>query len=156
MSQKLATSVATSRLTIQSGRALANTRGHHFVVDSPVSLGGPNEEINPMDIFLSALATSVTFVVEAAADEKDITIDNITVVVAGDFDPRGICGDPVEPRLQVFRLLLEISGPTDSQIKELVSEFQKRCPVYTTLTRSAPIEIEAIAVKSNKSREVKK
>ena len=35
-------------------------------------------------------------------------------------------------------------------------EFQKRCPVYTTLTRSAPIEVENITVKSNKSRDVKK
>lgn len=156
MAQTLVTSVVTSRLSGQSGRAVVSARGHHFVVDSPGPLGGPNEEINPIDVLLTALATCGTFVVETAAKEKSIPVDSVTVVVAGDFDPRGIYGEPVDPRLQGFRVRLEIAGPTDAQAKELVEAFQKRCPVYTTLSRSAPIEIETIVVKSNKIGEVKK
>ncbi len=75
-------------------------RGHHFVVDSPPPLGGPNEEINPIEVLLSALATCGTFVCETAAREMDIPLNRLTVTVAGDFDPRGVCSEPLDPRIQ--------------------------------------------------------
>ena len=57
MTEPLVTASVTSHLTNEPGRAIVTARGHHFVVDSPAPLGGPNEEINPVDVLLSALAT---------------------------------------------------------------------------------------------------
>ena len=74
MSAPLATSSATSRLTGAPGRSIMSARGHHFIVDSPASLGGPNEEINPLDVLLGALATCGTFVCETAAMEEGIQL----------------------------------------------------------------------------------
>ncbi len=142
MSNQLATASVTSRLSDQVGRAIVAARGHHFVVDSPPPLGGPNEEINPIDVLLSALATCGTFVCETAAQEMDIPLDAISVTAAGDFDPRGVCGESVDPRMQAFRVRLAMSGPSDEQAEALAQEFRTRCPVYTTLSRSAPIELE--------------
>jgi uncharacterized OsmC-like protein/predicted small metal-binding protein len=146
MSTQLATASVTSRLSGQPGRAIVAARGHHFIVDSPPPLGGPNEEINPIDVLLSALATCGTFVCETAAHEMDIPLDAVAVTAAGDFDPRGVCDESVDPRIQEFRVRLALSGPTEEQAEALAEAFRTRCPVYTTLTRAAPIELE-IAVK---------
>jgi uncharacterized OsmC-like protein/predicted small metal-binding protein len=142
MPTQLATVSVTSRLSDTTGRAIVTARGHHFVVDSPPTLGGPNEEINPLDVLLAALATCGTFVCETAAREQSIPLKRVAVTAAGDFDPRGVCGDPVDPRLQIFRVKIVLSGPNSAQAQALVNAFQSRCPVYTTLSRSAPIEVE--------------
>lgn len=142
MTTQLTTASVTSHLTNQPGRAMVTARGHHFVVDSPAPLGGPNEEINPIDVLLSALATCGTFVCEAAAEEMDIPLHSIGVTAAGDFDPRGLCGQGVNPRMRAFRVRLSLSGPTEEQAEALAEAFRTRCPVFTTFSRAAPIELE--------------
>jgi uncharacterized OsmC-like protein len=104
-------------------------------------LDGPNEERNPLDLMLGALSTCGTFLYEAAALEMEIELDDIVTTVEGDFDPRGVGGADVDPRIQVFRVHLDLSGPTEAEAEALAEEFQTRCPIYTTLSRSAPIEI---------------
>jgi len=123
MSTQLATASVTSRLSGLPGRAIVTARGHHYVVDSPPPLGGPNEEINPIDVLLSALATCGTFVCETAAVEMDVPLDAASVTAAGDFDPRGVCGEPVDPRMQAFRVRLALSGPTEAQAEALAVGF---------------------------------
>ncbi len=142
MATQLATASATSRLSGLAGRAIVTARGHHFVVDSPAPLGGPNEEVNPIDVLLSALATCGTFVCETVAHEMEIPLESISVTAAGDFDPRGVCGEPVDPRMQAFRVRLALTGPSEAQGEALAEAFRTRCPVYTTLSQSAPIELE--------------
>lgn len=142
MTNQLATASVASRLSGQPGRAIVAARGHHFVVDSPLPLGGPNEEINPIDSLLSALATCGTFVCETAASEAGIPLHSVAVFAAGDFDPRGVCGEPIDPRVQAFRVRLAVSGPTEAEAQVLAKAFRTRCPVYTTLARSAPIDLQ--------------
>jgi uncharacterized OsmC-like protein len=142
MTSQLATASVTSNLSNQAGRAIVTARGHHVIVDSPAPLGGPNEEINPVDLLLSALATCGTFVCETAAQEMDIPLHSIDVTAAGDFDPRGLCGQGINPRMRAFRVRLALSGPTEEQAEALAEAFRTRCPVFTTFSRAAPIELE--------------
>ena len=142
MQTQLATASVTSRLTNRPGRSIVTARGHHFVVDSPAALDGPNEEINPVDVLLSALATCGTFICETAAQEMDIPLHSIAVTAAGDFDPRGLCGGGINPRMQAFRVRLALAGPSAVQAEALAEAFRTRCPVYTTFSRAAPIELE--------------
>jgi putative redox protein len=145
MSDKLATALASSQLSNVAGRAIVSARGHHIIVDSPPPLGGPNEELNPIDVLLGALATCGTFVCETAAKEKGIAVDRIAVSVAGDFDPRGVCGDPVDSSIQALRIRLSISGPSQDEAEALADEFRKRCPVYGTLAKAVSIEMDVVA-----------
>lgn len=146
MSTLLATATASSRLSGVPGRAIVSARGHHFIVDSPASLGGPNEEINPLDVLLAALSTCGTFVCETAASEQGIPLQGIAVDVAGDFDPRGICGDPVDPSIQALRVRLNLTGPSQEQGEALAEAFRHRCPVYGTLAKAVPIEIDVAVI----------
>lgn len=137
----LVTATSTSRLSNEPGRALVTIRGQHFVIDSPPTLGGPNEAPNPIELLLSALAGCATFVCERAAREQGIPLQGVVVAVAGDLDPRGVCGEAVDPRFQALRVRLTLEGPDAAQSALLVQAFKTRCPIYTTLSRAAPIEV---------------
>ena len=141
----MATLSVTSSLSNQMGRAIVETRQHHFIIDSPPPLGGPNEELNPIDILLAALATCGTFVIETAAKEMKIPLQSVHVDAEGDFDPRGVKGEPgIDPRITEFRVKVNLEGTTSEQTNSLIEQFQKRCPVYTTLSRAAPVNFEIV------------
>ena len=141
MTPSLATASTRCRLSNEPGRAWLTIRGQHVVTDSPPTLGGPNEAANPVELLLSALAGCATFVCERAAQELGIPLTAVSVVAAGDFDPRGVCGEAFDPRFQAFRVQLTLEGPDRAQQQLLLHAFQTRCPVYTTLSRAAPIEV---------------
>ncbi|MGE0310167.1 MAG: OsmC family protein [Lautropia sp.] len=145
MNPPLATSTVFGRLSNEPGRALVSVRGQHLVVDSPPPLGGPNEAANPAELLLAAFGTCCVFVCERAATEMGIALHAIEVTAAGDFDPRGVCGEAFDPRFQAFRMRIAMRGPDDAQRKALVDAFRSRCPVYTTMSRAgAPIEITIV------------
>lgn len=141
MTAKLATASAGARLSNEPGRALLMIRAQHVVTDSPPTLGGPNEAANPVELLLSSLAGCAVFVCERAAQEMGIALKAIHVTAAGDFDPRGVCGEPFDPCFQAFRVRISLEGPDPAQGALLVQAFKTRCPVYTTLSRAAPVHI---------------
>ena len=141
VAEGLATATASMQLSNQPGRAIVSARGNHFVIDSVPPLAGPYEERNPLDLLLGALATCGTFVYERAAQELNIPLTAIAAAVEGDFDPRGVKGEQVDPRIQAFRLNMELSGVDQSQADKLAEALKARCPIFTTLSRSAPIEL---------------
>jgi uncharacterized OsmC-like protein len=52
-----------------------------------------------------------------------------------------VCGEAVDPRFQAIRVRLALEGPDAAQREALVKAFKTRCPVFTTLSRAAPVEI---------------
>lgn len=141
VAEGLSTASAVSVLSNQPGRAIVSARGNHFVVDSVPPLGGPNEERNPMDLLLGAQATCATFIYETAAQEMGIPLTGISATVEADLDPSGIKDGAVNPRVQAMRVIMDLEGATAEQAAKLQGEMEKRCPVYTTLIQSMPIEV---------------
>lgn len=122
-------------------------RGLHTVVDSPPPLGGPNEAVNPVDLLLGALATCGTFVCETAARERSLDLVDAVVEVEADFDPRGVQGvEGVSPAMQAFRVTLRLTGVSEEDGSVLADAFRQRCPVFTTLEKAAPIELDVVVV----------
>ena len=141
MTSPLATASSQCRLSNEPGRSLLTVRGQHFVSDSPPVLGGPNEAPNPVELLLSALAACAVFICERAAQELGIPLVSVSATVAGDFDPRGVCGEAFDPRFQAFRVRLVMDGADAAQRAALVHAFKTRCPVYATLARAAEVEV---------------
>ncbi len=137
---KLNTAVVTSTLMLP-GRALVDARSNHWVIDSPAALGGPNQEVNPLDSLLSALSTCGIFIYEKAAQELNIPLAQISAVTEGDFAAQGMKDGSVNPRIRAFRIKFKLSGPSVAQANQLRAQFKQRCPIYTTLSLAAPIDI---------------
>lgn len=152
MSTPLVTRNATAHLSRMAGRAILAVRGNYFIVDLPPSLSGPNEEINPVEALMSSLASSCAFTCEAIAHDDDIPLTSMKVTAAGDFDQRGICGEDVDTNIQRFRLKLSLSGPTQEQAEFLALAFTRRCPIYSTLVRAAPIDIQVELLPEQKEK----
>lgn len=142
ISQDMITIKVKADLTESNGRSIVNARNHHLIIDSPPPLGGPNEEVNPIEILLSALGSCGVLVSEKVAQELDIPLTKASATVEGELDPRGVKGEDVNPRIQVFRVKLTLTGVSQEQANKLTDAIRKRCPVYATLERSAPIELE--------------
>jgi len=142
LSQDLVTIKINAELSESEGRSIANARNHYLIIDSPPPLGGPNEEINPIEILLSALGSCGVLVSEKVAQELDIPLQGASTTVEGKLDPRGVKGEDVNPRIQEFNIKLTLTGVSQEEANKLVDAIKKRCPVYTTLERSAPINLE--------------
>ena len=134
--------IASALLPSSPGRSLISARSHHLVVDSPPPLGGPNEELNPLDLLLGALATCAAFVAETAAREADIQLDAAHAQVEADFDPAAVRGSGDDARLQAIRLSVTLEGPSRGEAERLVEALRTRCPVFTTLNAAVPIQVD--------------
>lgn len=137
---KLNTAVVTGTVVLP-GRAIVHARTNHWVVDSPAALAGPNQEVNPLELLLGALNTCGIFIYEKAAQELGIPLDHISAVTEGDFAAQGLKDGSVNPRLRAFRMKIAMSGPSVAQANQLRAQFKLRCPIYTTLSLAAPIDI---------------
>ncbi len=111
------------------------------MVSAP-ALGYPADEMNPVEAMLAALSTCGLFVYETAAQEMEMPLSAISVTVQGDFDGRGLVGVAgVDSRIQEFRVHFDLEGVDMDQAALLAEQFALRCPIYTTLIKSAPIVI---------------
>jgi hypothetical protein len=81
------------------------------------------------------------YIYEAVGIEQGIPIDHLSATVEGDLDPRGVAGVNVNPRVREFRVTVNVAGPTDEEAEMMAEAVRVRCPIFTTLSRSAPIHI---------------
>ena len=83
----LATATVTVDLSNQPGRSIVNVRDNYLVVDSVPPLGGPNLEVNPLDLLLAAQGSCGAVIMEKAAIDNDIALDGVIGVVEADSGP---------------------------------------------------------------------
>ena len=86
----LATATVAVSLSNQPGRTIVNVRDNYLIVDSVPPLGGPNLEVNPLDLLLAAQGSCGAVIMEKAAIDNDIELDGVIGTVEADFDARGL------------------------------------------------------------------
>ncbi len=136
--------LATARVTadlVRPGRVLMSARGNHWIYDSVPPINGPNEEVNPLDGMLASLIACGMYIYEAVGIEQEIEVSSLSATVQGELDPRGATGADVNPRLRAFHVIMNIDGPTAEEAAMMTEAFSQRCPIYTTLALSAPIDV---------------
>ncbi|MFA7394177.1 MAG: OsmC family protein [Pigmentiphaga sp.] len=127
---------ASSSLTRLPGRYLLTTRDQHLVTDSMKSRGGPGEAWSAGELLAGALVSCCNALVESAATEKNIALDNLRIQASCEPDENKM-GHYAYVRLEIF-----IDGPTPAQAEELVTVFTTVCPIYGSLTRGAPVTVQ--------------
>jgi len=80
-------------------------------------------------MLLSSLATCGVLVAERVASELDAPLSDATATVEGDLDPGGVRGEPVNPRIQSFRVRLTLTGPAAAQAGPIAEAVRTRCPI---------------------------
>lgn len=129
---------------VRPGRVLMSARGNHWVYDSVPPINGPNEEVNPLDGMLGALLSCALYIYEAEATENHIAFNHASGRVSGELDPRGVAGADVNPRVRGFNVIINVEGPDAEQAAAMAEAVSRRCPIFTTLNRAAPITVTNI------------
>ncbi len=124
---------AHAETTSTFGRVSCAVRQHRLTVDGPVQNGCPGEAPTPGELFLTAAAACGAEVVQVLARDAQVPLESVTVSVRGTIDRER------QPHVGVMvftevELTLRLRGPSPEQAAELVAGFQRRCPVYGSLT----------------------
>jgi uncharacterized OsmC-like protein len=118
-------------------------KNHTLIIDEPANMGGKDEGANPLATLLGALSGCETVIANMVAKEMNFQLDGIDFDIRGEFDPRGLMGDPnVRPYFE--KIIIEAAVKTnesDARIQELQEKTDARCPVFTTL-QAANIEMQ--------------
>ena len=63
------------------GRAMCTARNHHFIVDEPLYAGGIEEELTPVEAFLSGISSCAVGVVGLLADKAGLPLKHASASV---------------------------------------------------------------------------
>lgn len=112
-------------------------------VDEPTEDGGSNSGPNPMQYFISALASCQNEQAQVVADELSITIDKIEISAEVDLNLDGFMGidDHSKDCFKRTDFKATVFGDiTAEQVTELGKRVDARCPILSLL-RSGGSEI---------------
>lgn len=108
---------------------------HQIILDEPVDFGGKDTGMNPLAALLASLAGCENVIANMVAKEMNFTFHGIDFDIEGEFDPKGLMGDPnVRPYFQTIVIKTKVkTDESYERIKELQERTQERCPIFRTL-----------------------
>lgn len=122
--------------SVSEGYTSTITAGHHmYYLDEPEKVGGHDLGPNPLQALLGALIGCETITAVAIAKEMNFGLRNLSFSVNGNYDTRGLKGDP-NVRTYFEKVELKVtfqSNETTERIKALQTETERRCPIYNLL-----------------------
>jgi len=128
---------------LQEGlRVDVQVRQFQMAFDEPENLGGKDSAPNPVEGLLASLIGCLGIVVRVVAQEKNLPVEGVEVEAEGDLDPRGFMGqyNLVRPGFLAVRYTVKVKGNlSDEQLKVLMQEAEKRCPVSDTLGKGTQV-----------------
>ena len=114
-------------------------------VDEPEEDGGSNSGPNPMQYFITSLASCQNEQAQVVAEELSITIDKIDITLEVDLNLDGFMGLDADSencfKRATFKAVVHGAISKD-QIIELGTRVDKRCPILSLL-RSSGCKIES-------------
>lgn len=113
-------------------------------LDEPKELGGTDTGPNPVETLLCALGACQCLTAKFVARMKRIELKEYRVEVEGELDFEGFlkADGSVRPGLQVIRVRAYVkSTAPPEEIKALLAEVEKRCPVGDSILHGVPIEM---------------
>ncbi|HXJ98460.1 MAG TPA: OsmC family protein [Gelidibacter sp.] len=123
---------------------IAKTRQFRLVVDEPETLGGTDENANPVEYILAGLAGCINVVGHLVAKELGFSIKKLHVEVSGNINPDRLFGVSNDERAGFKAIDLKLIPETDASIETLAKWLrivQDRCPVKDNLTNSTPVKV---------------
>lgn len=126
-----------ARSTDIFGRVLCSAREHHYIIDGPVQNGCPGEEITPAEAFLSGVACCGVELIQVIAKDEGVPLARISATIHGIVD-RGNQARSDVTTFNSVHLRFTLGGTDPSRAGALVAGFQRRCPLYGTVSVAVP------------------
>jgi uncharacterized OsmC-like protein len=134
-----------ARSTDTFGRLICSTRIHHFVIDGPSQNGCPGEALTPPEVFLAGVVTCGVELVEVFARERNLPLRSAWGLIRATLDRSNQAREDVT-LFNSAHLKFVLKGVSQDEANDLVASFQRRCPLYGTLSVATPDLATEVAV----------
>lgn len=121
------------------------SRGFSFILNGPLSMGGNDLGMNPIEVLLSALGASKCLVARVFAEKYGIDLKSMQIDVNGVFDPDGFLGrnkDAITGLSKVTTTYYVNANNTEEEVRKLVEFIEKNCPVMDTISNVPEFAVE--------------
>lgn len=123
---------------------IGKSRQFTLVVDEPESLGGTDEDANPVEYILAGFAGCANVIGHMVAKELGFTIESLKIEVSGELNPNRFLGTSFEERAGFKSISLNFIPTTDASVETLAAWLQiveDRCPVKDNLQNKTQVKI---------------
>ena len=127
------------------GQKIAHNPEFSLDADEPPILLGADQGPNPVEYLLHALTACVTSALVYHAAAKGVHIKELESSTEGEIDLRGFLGldESIRRGYQSIRIKFKIKADVpDEQLEELCRLGPTYSPVFDTITRSVPVEVD--------------
>jgi uncharacterized OsmC-like protein len=124
---------------------ISRSEPFEFTNGEPPVLLGNNEDANPVEFLLHALAGCVTTTTVLHATARGIEIESISTRLVGDLDLQGLLAlADVPAGYRSIRIEMDIKAKnaSDAELDDLLQFAQAHSPVCTTICRPVPVIVE--------------
>ncbi|MBT9386868.1 bifunctional alpha/beta hydrolase/OsmC family protein [Pseudooceanicola sp. CBS1P-1] len=112
------------------------TRGHGVTADEPVSLGGLDSGMSPVELVSAALGACTVMTLRMYADRKSYPLEGVAVDLTHERQPE-------EDRPHRFSRAIALKGALSEEQRRALINIADRCPVGRILEHGARIETRA-------------
>jgi len=119
-------------------------REFEFLIDEPVSKGGTNEAMNPLEALLCSLGACKMMVGRFFYQTKQIKLKRMAVNVHGEIDSDRLSGKPgIKVGFSHIRTVYQVEADnTEEEIRAFIDFIEHHCPVKDTLVNCPSFETE--------------
>ncbi len=119
------------KMTLGEGfKAECEASGKKIIADEPISFGGTDLGMNPIELLLSGLGACKSVVTKMLAKKKRINLEYLEIECIGSFDEKKVGLADVKT---IYKIKADVSKEELEKFIELVD---KNCPVNDTLKNS--------------------
>jgi putative redox protein len=117
-------------------RTDVTARTHALTTDEPTSLGGTDQGMNPLELFLASIGACMAMTMRMYADRKGWPLTSARVHLRRApvrADPNLGLHMAGAPQLTDLERVIELDGPLDDTQRARIIEIADRCPVKRTI-----------------------
>ena len=139
-------STYSARVTKEEGlRMVCETDRHSMVLDEPISYGGTDLAMNPVEALLSALGACECMNAWIFAEKFKIKLNKISFDVEGEIVRMEKEGDCIPLTFDSIHTKVTVDADnTPEEIEQFINYIELRCPVRNTIINAVPCTCEII------------
>ncbi len=121
------------------------SRGFSFTLNGPLSLGGDDMGMNPLEALLSVLGASKCMVAKAFAEKYGIKLKSLQIDVDGVLDPDGFLGKNMDTKIGFSRITTRYymnASNTEEEVGKFVEFIERNCALMDTILNTPEFTTE--------------